>query len=144
MATAAANAVAACPEGNDADEGTTPTGSSPGSATGGRARSKTSFSSVTSSAAVVIASAAAAAARGKHLRFASHAQPTAAINGHFTNHVDASRKTAVSGPQRTSSPNADAALSKARSVSSSSATADQDTGRSRARPRRFTVEAIVV
>ena len=106
-------------------------GSSAGSATGGRARSNRSLSSVTSIAAVSTASAPAAAARGRHLRFASHAHPAATMSGHFTNQVEASRNTNVNGAQRTSSPSADTAPSQLESVSTTPATSRKDTGEGR-------------
>jgi hypothetical protein len=98
-ATAAANAVAEWPEGNDADAGTSPTGSMPLS--GGRARSTVSFRIVTSRPAAPTAASAASAARGHRRRQrASPAAPTATRTGHFTHHADASTNRSVSGSQR--------------------------------------------
>jgi hypothetical protein len=84
------------------------------SASGGRARSKKSFSTVMSSAAAPTASAPAAAARGQRLRHEQSPQaPRARSSGHFTHQSDAKTKTAVSGSQRKPSAHADAFVSNA-------------------------------
>lgn len=116
--------MAAWPEGNDADAGITPTASTP--ETGGRARSKSSLKTVTSAPAAATAPNAATVARGRHLRRQSPAAASAAINGHFTHHADASKSRKVAGPQRMSSPKEEAAPSPARNVSSNQFNASQD------------------
>jgi hypothetical protein len=98
-AVAAANAVAAWPEGNDADCGSDTSASIAGSASGGRARSVIAFNTTVTPSAIAAAPAAAIAAVGSR-RFAASQQPPAkAISGHLTHHAEASTKTAVSGPQ---------------------------------------------
>ena len=88
--------------------------SSAGFASGGRARSKSALSTVTSKAETPTAASAAPAARGvSRRREQSPAQPMAAINGHFTHQADASRSTNVSGWKRMLSPNEDTAPSHA-------------------------------
>jgi hypothetical protein len=100
-----------------------PIGSSVGSASGGRARSNVCLRIVTRSAAVPIARSPAANARGLRRRQAASPQaPIAAISGHFTHQVDASRKTTVSGPQRSDSAKEDAAASRPPIASSTAAT----------------------
>jgi hypothetical protein len=100
-ATAAAKAVAAWPDGNDAEPGTAPIGSSVGSTSGGLARSKTDFSSITDRPASAAADEAARAAAGSFRRhLASPHPPTTAMSGHFTHHIEATTKSSVSGCQR--------------------------------------------
>ncbi len=116
--------MAACPEGNDADAGITPTASIP--ETGGRARSKSSLKTVTNAPAAATAPNAANVARGRHRRRQSPAAASAAIKGHLTHHAEASRSRKVAGPQRMSSPKEEAAPSPARNVSSNQFNAPQD------------------
>jgi hypothetical protein len=87
------------------DCGTTPIGSRPGSAIGGRSREARSFRSVTVRPAAAAAKLAARKAVGIRRRCdASPAAPTSAMSGHFTHHIDATTKRSVSGLQRTASP----------------------------------------
>jgi hypothetical protein len=100
-ATAAAKAVAAWPDGNEAEPGTVPIGSSVGSTSGGLARSKTGFRTITDRPASAAADDAASAAAGSFRRhLASPQPPTTAMSGHFTHHIEATRKSSVSGCQR--------------------------------------------
>jgi hypothetical protein len=81
------------------------------------------LSTVTVTPALATAATAANVARGSSARrAASPTAPTAAISGHFTHHADASRKTTVSGCQRSDSANEEAALSQPRSDWNSSVT----------------------
>jgi hypothetical protein len=99
-AVAAAKAAAAWPEGNDVESGSETSASMPGSASGGRARSVTCFSSAARPSAISAAVAPRSAAVGSHRRLAASQQPpAAAMSGHLTHHADAITKTAVRGPQ---------------------------------------------
>lgn len=94
----------------------TPTASTPEA--GGRARSKSSLRTVTATPAAATAANAATVARGRQRRRQSPAAPSIAISGHLTHQADASRRTNVSGSQRTLSPTVEAAPSHARTLSS--------------------------
>jgi hypothetical protein len=73
------------------------------SATGGLARSVTSFSSATVTAATPAARLAESAqTRDVQRRLESLIAPNAAMSGHFTHHADAAMNRIVSGSQRMS------------------------------------------
>jgi hypothetical protein len=73
------------------------------SATGGLARSVTSFSSATVTAATAAARLAESAqTRDVQRRLESLIAPNAAMSGHFTHHADAAMNRIVSGSQRMS------------------------------------------
>jgi hypothetical protein len=92
--------VAACPEGNDVESGSETSAWTPGSASGGRARSVRLLISTLDSSARVAAPAAASAATGSLRREAASQQPPViAKSGHLTHQADASTNTTVSGPQ---------------------------------------------
>ncbi len=99
-AVAAANAVAACPDGNEVESGMDMSGWIDDSATGGRARSVTSLSSATETAAAPAAMLADSAQTRVQRRRASPTAPNAAMSGHFTHQADATTNTPVSGSQR--------------------------------------------
>jgi hypothetical protein len=83
-----------------------------GSASGGRARSVSCFRSTVTPSATPAASVAQIAATGTAgCLVASPIAPTHATRGHFTHQAEATRKTAVRGPQRVSCANSIAALS---------------------------------
>jgi hypothetical protein len=93
--------VAACPEGNEVDSGIEISGSTEGSASGGRALSVASLISATASAAIPAAMLAERAQKRHAQRgLASPSAPKAAMSGHFTHHAEATMKRAVSGSQR--------------------------------------------
>jgi hypothetical protein len=93
----------------------------PALSSGGRARSKVSFSTITASPAAAAELAAAAPARGSIRRHGvSQTAPTQAISGHFTHQADARTNSTVSGAQRMLSPKADTATSTLRIPSSTS------------------------
>ena len=99
-AVAAANAVAAWPEGNDVESGSETSAWIAGSASGGRERSVMSFTSTVMPSATAAAPAAASAAVGSTRRLAASQQPPAtAKSGHFTHQAEATTRTAVSGCQ---------------------------------------------
>ena len=82
------------------ESGSETSASIPGSATGGRARWVTSFTSAARPSAIRAAVAPRSAAVGNHRRLAASQQPpAAAMSGHLTHHADAITKTAVRGPQ---------------------------------------------
>ena len=71
------------------------------SASGGRARSVTSFTRAAATAAIPAARLAdSAQVREAQRGRASPSAPTAAISGHFTHHADANTNKIVSGSQR--------------------------------------------
>jgi hypothetical protein len=70
-----------------------------GSASGGRARSVTCFSTTVTPSATAAAPAAATAVVGNRRRQASQQPPAIAKSGHLTHHADAITKSTVRGPQ---------------------------------------------
>ena len=98
---AAANAVAACPDGNEVESGSAISGWTDSSASGGRARSVISLINATARAATPAARLAESAqTREADRRRESPIAPNAAMSGHFTHHADARTKKAVRGSQR--------------------------------------------
>ena len=96
IAVAAANAVALWPEGNDGLSGMETSDPSPGSATGGRARSNVSLRTPTASDAAPAATAAAQKASGRRRRHRSEHKPRAINSGPLTHQADSTTKTDVS------------------------------------------------
>ena len=96
MAVAAANAVALCPDGNEALSGSGTTDPSPGSASGGRARPNSSLSGATTSEAIRVAAPAARKASGARRRHTSQPSPSATSNGPLTHHAESTTNIAVS------------------------------------------------
>jgi excisionase family DNA binding protein len=87
-------------------------------ANGGRARSNSSFKTVTRMPAAPTAPSAANVARGRHRLRQSPAAAISAKSGHFTHQADARTSASVTGSHRRSSPSVEAAPSHARTISS--------------------------
>jgi len=101
-APATANAVIACPDGNEGEPGTT-TSASKSIAAGGRLRSKSALSSALSPDAMrkLIVAASATSGTARRQRRSAH-QPAPTSSGPFTHHAEASVRIAVAGAQRSS------------------------------------------
>jgi hypothetical protein len=82
--------------------------------------------SITARPAAATALPAATPAQGSRRRQGrSNTTPNAAISGHFTHHAETSRNSAVSGAQRTLSPNVDTAMSRERIPSRSASIGEE-------------------